>query len=475
MRRAKIVITLGPATDDIKTIEHLITHGVNVFRLNFSHATHEYHGECIKKIRKASTNVGKEVAILQDISGPKIRICELKESIPLAHGDILTLSKTVVNESEKTVTISYPEIIDRVEIGEAVYFADGIIRAKIVEKTSEYAKCEIQTAQTLHSRKGINFPNSKLNIDAITQKDEKDLIFGSTQDIDIVALSFVSNEHDILKARSILEENGANPLIFGKIEKPEAIRNIKKILKVADGIMVARGDMGVELGLHRVPNIQKKIIKEANKLGKPTITATQMLTSMMNSPFPTRAEVSDVANAVLDGSDAVMLSDETTVGHFPLEAVDTLHQTIVEAEKEYPFYKSTDENATKDDAIAAAVTTIAKSLRPHALIAFSRSGSSAMAMAKYRPKEKILVSSYHKSTLRKLQVVWGINAIYHSEKLSDPMKLIKGFLEEALEKKHISLEKNYVLTIGAPLTVKRSTNDIKVLDKVTMEHILEHH
>ncbi len=474
MRRAKIVITIGPATDDIKTIEHLITRGVNVFRLNFSHATHEYHGECIKKIRKASLNVGKEVAILQDISGPKIRICELKNSIPLNHGDILTLSKTIVNEAEKTVTISYPEIIDRVEIGEAVYFADGIIRAKVVEKGTDFVKCEIYTSVSLNSRKGINFPNSKLNIDAITPKDEKDLIFGSTQDIDIVALSFVSNEKDILKARKILNEHGANPLIFGKIEKPEAIRNIKKILKVADGIMVARGDMGVELGLHRVPNVQKKIIKEANKMCKPTITATQMLTSMINSPFPTRAEVSDIANAILDGSDAVMLSDETTVGKYPLEAVDMLHQTIIEAEKDYPFYVSTD-NISKEESIAAAVTILAKTLRPHALICFSRTGNSAMALAKFRPKEKILVSSYHKSTLRKLQVVWGINSIYHSEKSNDPMKLIKNFLIEGIDKKHISLDKQYVVTIGAPLTVQNSTNDIKVLDKVTMEHILKHH
>lgn len=475
MRKAKIVITLGPATDDIKTIEKLIKHGVNVFRLNFSHATHEYHAECIKKIRQASQNVAKEVAVLQDISGPKIRICELENSIPLEYGDILTLSKSIVSEKDKTITISYPEIIDRVEVGEAVYFSDGIIRAKIVEKADDYVKCEIQTPQILHSKKGINFPNSKLNIGAITPKDEKDLIFGSTQDIDIVALSFVSNDEDILKAKKILNENNANPLIMAKIEKPEAIRNIKKILKVADGIMVARGDMGVELGLHRVPNIQKKIISEANKLGKPTITATQMLTSMMNSPFPTRAEVSDVANAVLDGSDAVMLSDETTVGKYPIEAVDTLHETILEAEKNYPYYRSTDENATKDDAIAAAVTTIAKSLRPHALICFTRSGSSAMDLAKFRPKENILVSSYHKSTLRKLQVVWGITSIYHSEKLDNPMLLIKNFLNEALKKKHISLNKQYVLTIGAPLTVNNSTNDIKVLDKETMEYILENH
>lgn len=473
MRRAKIVVTLGPSTDDIETIKKLITHGVNVFRLNFSHATHEYHEESIKKIREASKALNKEVAILQDISGPKIRISHLDEPIPLQNGDILTISKDMVDEKKKIVSLSYPQIIDSLNEGELIYFADGTIRARVIEKSSDYVRCEIITAQTLHSKKGINFPNTKLNIDVITPKDIKDLEFGAKHEIDIVALSFVGSDKDINKARGILKKNGANPFIFAKIEKSEAIRNIKKILKVSDGIMVARGDLGVELGVQRVPSIQKKIIKEASKLSKPTITATQMLTSMISSPYPTRAEISDIANAVLDGSDAVMLSDETTIGSFPLEAVDVLHQTIVETEKAYPYYKATD-NISKDDSIAGAVTTLAKTLKPHALICFSRSGKSAMSLSKFRPKERILVSSYDIKTLRKLQVVWGINSIYLSIKSDDANLLIKNFLNEAIKNKHIYIDKQYVLTIGCPLTVKYSTNDIKILERETMEYLLSH-
>ncbi len=471
MRKTKIVVTLGPATDSLKMIEKLIKKGVNVFRLNFSHATHEYHQEVAKRIRKASQNVNKEVAILQDIAGPKIRISHLKKPIELKIGDILTLTKDKIDEDKKIVSLSYPIIIDSLKVGEPVYFSDGTIRAKVVEKNADEVKCEIIVAQTLQSKKGMNLPKSKLAIKSITQKDKEDLAFGAKIGVDIVALSFVSNKEDIQDAKDILEQHNSNPLIFAKIEKKEAIENIKSILKAADGIMVARGDLGVELGLKKVPLIQKKIIAQALKMGKPTITATQMLTSMINSHYPTRAEISDVANAVLDGSDAVMLSDETTIGKYPLSAVEVLNETIIETEKAYPYYQDTD-HVSSDDSIAAAVTTLAKNIKPDALIAFTRAGRSAMSMAKFRPRAKILVSSYDLRTLRKLQVVWGIEGIYLSHKLNDADELIKSFLTWALKKKHISKNKKYVLTIGSPINVKHSTNDIRILENESMEYIL---
>jgi pyruvate kinase len=471
MRKTKIVVTLGPATDSLKTIEKLIKKGVNVFRLNFSHATHEYHEEVAKRIRKASSNLNKEVAILQDIAGPKIRISHLDKPIELKVGDILTLTKNKVDEDNKIVSLSYPSIIDSLKVGEPVYFSDGTIRAKVVEKTDEEVKCEIIVAQTLQSKKGMNLPRSKFAIKSITQKDKKDLAFGAKIGVDIVALSFVGNKDDIKDAKDILEQHNAHPLIFAKIEKKEAIANIKSILKAADGIMVARGDLGVELGLKKVPLIQKKIIAEALKMGKPTITATQMLTSMINSIYPTRAEISDIANAVLDGSDAVMLSDETTIGRYPISAVEVLNDTIVETEKEYCYYRDTN-NASQDDSIAAAVTTLAKNIKPDALIAFTRAGRSAISMAKFRPKAKILVSSYDLKTLRKLQVVWGIDGIYLSHKVNDADELIKVFLKWAIKKKHINTNKKYVLTIGSPINVKHSTNDIRILEKESMEYIL---
>ncbi len=471
MRRTKIVVTLGPATDSLKAIEKLIKKGVNVFRLNFSHATHEYHKDTIDKIRQASKNLKKEVAILQDIAGPKIRICELKNPIELKVGDILTVTKDKIDEKKKTISISYPVIIDNLKVGDPVYFADGTIRAKVVQKKKDEVKCEIIIAQTLQSRKGMNLPKSKLAIRSVTKKDKDDLAFGAKNGVDIVALSFVSDAQDIADAKKVLSKYDSNPLIFAKIEKQEAIKNIKKILKAADGIMVARGDLGVELGLKKVPHIQKKIIAQANKVGKPTITATQMLTSMINSNYPTRAEISDVANAVLDGSDAVMLSDETTVGKYPVRAVEVLHDTIVEIEKDYPYYQDTN-NVSEDDSIAAAVTTLAKNIKPHALISFTRSGRSSMSMAKFRPKEKILVSTYDIKTLRKLQVVWGIDSIFLSEKLNDADKLIKSFLKSAIQNNQISLDKKYVLTIGFPINVRHATNAIRILEKDSMEYLL---
>lgn len=472
MRKTKIVATLGPATEKYETILELIKTGVNVFRLNFSHATHDYHKGMIDKIRKASKELENEVAILQDISGPKIRICHLSNPIELEVGDILTLSKDTIDEENKIVTLSYPSIIDNIQIGEYVFFSDGTIRAKVIQKDENNAKCEITVAQTLQSKKGANFPNSKLNIDTITQKDIEDIKFGAQNGVDIVALSFVSSAQDIKTAREIMAPYNTNPLIFPKIEKPEAIENLDSILEEADGAMVARGDLGVELGVQKLPAAQKKIIEKANKLGKPTITATQMLTSMIDSPYPTRAEVSDIANAVLDGSDAVMLSDETTVGKYPIEAIQVLHDTILEAEEIYDYYKDTS-NVSPEESVAAAISTISKSIQPDALITFTRSGRSAMTISKFRPNKKIYVSSYDIQTLRKLQVVWGVAPVHLSKTHNNSKELIACFLDDTLKAGITSLDKKYVLGKSYPLQVEYSTNEIKILDRASMEYVLK--
>jgi pyruvate kinase len=472
MRKTKIVATLGPATENYETIKDLIKTGVNVFRLNFSHATHEYHKGVFEKIRKASKELGQEVAILQDISGPKIRICHLSNPIELEVGDILTLSKDTIDEENKTVTLSYPSIIDSIKIGEYVFFSDGTIRAKVVEKGEGFAKCEITVAQTLQSKKGANFPHSKLDIPTITPKDEKDIKFGAELGVDIVALSFVSSSEDIKTARKLMEPYDTNPLIFPKIEKPEAIENLDSILEEADGAMVARGDLGVELGVEKVPAAQKRIIQRANELCKPTITATQMLTSMIDSPYPTRAEVSDVANAVLDGSDAVMLSDETTVGKYPIEAIEVLHNSIVEAEKIYDYYKDTS-SASEEESTAAAMSTIAKSINPDALIVFTRSGKSAMIVSKFRPSKKIYVSSYDIQTIRKLQVVWGVYPVHLAKRCSDSKQLIALFLDDTLKAGITSLDEKYVLGKSYPLHIEYTLSEIKILDRNAMEYVLK--
>jgi pyruvate kinase len=310
MKKVKIVATLGPSSID--KVESMIKAGVDIFRLNFSHADHKTHKNSIKLIRETAKKLNSKTAILQDISGPKIRIGEINGFLELKRGDKIRLVKSMP-ESVYDLTISYPEIIDQVNVGEYVFFADGSIRTKVIEKDSNSLTLEVKNEGVLSSRKGVNFPNSNLKISAITKKDEKDLIFGAKNGVDIVAISFVNSKKDILKAKTILKEHGATPWVIAKIETKQAVENLDEILEVADGVMVARGDLGIEVGIEKVPVIQKKIIRRANKLKKPVITATQMLLSMVNSPFPTRAEVSDVANAVMDGTDAVMLSDETTV------------------------------------------------------------------------------------------------------------------------------------------------------------------
>lgn len=472
MRKTKIVITVGPATDSKSKIKKLIKNGVDVFRLNFSHATHDYHKDVIEKIRDASKVLNKEVAILQDISGPKIRICHLKKPMELKVGEILTLSIDKIDEKNKQITLSYPQIIDSLKVGESIYFSDGIIRTKVKSKNKTEVLCEVVIGGTLQSKKGINFPQSKLNIETITPKDEKDIIFGAQNGVDIIALSFVSNKKDILRAKQIQTEHGNDALIFPKIEKPEAVVNLNSILSVSDGVMVARGDLGVEFGLHKVPMVQKKIIQKANELGIPAITATQMLTSMINSPYPTRAEMSDIANAVIDGTDAVMLSDETTVGHYPLEAIEVLKSCIKETEKGYNFHKHLD-HINEEESIAAAVTTIAKTISPHALISFTRSGKSAMQLARFRPKQKIIVSSFDIKTIRKMQVVWGITNYIKLEYMTKEAELLKDFFTKALENKTININKKYVLTLGYPLTVTFPSNQIKIVDKNTINYFMD--
>ncbi len=367
MRRAKIVVTIGPATNTREMIEQLILKGVNVFRLNFSHGDHTIHADNIRKIREASRKTGKEVAILQDISGPKVRIGKVEGVFRLHKGERIILAKKKDENDPKVLEISYPDIIDMVNVGEEVFFSDGTIRSVVVAKKDDRLVLELLTDGELSSHKGVNFPKTKITISAITQKDEKDLAFGAAHEIDIVALSFVQTKEDILKAGEIMKGLDFDPTIIAKIETGTALENLHEIMELTHGVMVARGDLGAEFGVTKLPRIQKRIIAAANRANKPTITATQMLTSMKENPFPTRAEVSDIANAVYDGTDAVMLSDETAVGKYPLEAVQVLHDTIKDVEKEYPYYKEfTPENSS--DAVAKAAVDLAGSLKKKHLL-----------------------------------------------------------------------------------------------------------
>ncbi len=473
MRRVKIVITLGPASLDFEMIKSLILTGVNVFRLNFSHGDHQSHSQSIQKIRQASEELGREVAILQDISGPKVRIGKVDGVLKLHHGETLVLAKEADPSDSKVLDISYPAIIDMVNIGEEVYFADGTIRSVVVEKTSQRLSLKLLTDGELSSHKGVNFPHTKLEISAITAKDEKDLAFGSRHDIDIVALSFVQHKEDIIKAKQIMKQHNFDPTIIAKIETTRAIENLDEILSEVHGVMVARGDLGAEFGVTKLPRIQKHIISVANRANKPSITATQMLTSMKENPFPTRAEVSDIANAVYDGTDAVMLSDETAVGKYPIEAVKVLHESIKDVEKEYPYVKDF-KPVNSSDAVAKAAVQLASNLKKEALVAFTSSGYSAKALSRYRPGVNIYAVSHSLKTHRRLNLVWGVHSLFVMPKNDNPSKLLYDFIKRLLDENRISMEKRFVVIMGSSSGKKGSTNLIRLLDKEGMESVLKY-
>ncbi|MCV6607331.1 MAG: pyruvate kinase [Campylobacterales bacterium] len=463
MRRTKIVVTVGPSTDSLEKIKELITAGVNVFRLNFSHGSHESHKKTIEIIRQAEKELGKYVAILQDISGPKIRVGEIDGELQLKKGEIWYLScEEELGDNE--IPFKNPTIINDIKEESLVYFADGTIRAKALGVENDKAKLEILVGGKLTSRKGVNFPDLTLSIDVITEKDKKDIEFGVKNGVDFAAISFVQKREDIELAREVASKFGRPPLFIPKIEKKDAVANLEDILSVSDGVMVARGDLGVELGVELVPKIQKKIIKVANYMGKPAITATQMLTSMIKSPYPTRAEVSDVANAVLDGTDAVMLSDETAVGDYPLECISVLDKSIHDIEKIYPFHKQRHDEHTKIDAVASSVDHLSESLLPAGIVVFTLTGSSAKKVAQFRPESRIIATTSDIDTVRHLNLVWGVRPTYLDVNVKDVAGLIKVFSQDAVERKYICKERTYIYVIGHPIGEAGSTNVIRIIE-----------
>jgi pyruvate kinase len=469
-KKTKIVATLGPVTNDYQSIKKLIKLGVNVIRLNFSHGSHEDHKENIKHINKACKELDTTVAILQDISGPKIRIGEIEGKLLLNRGDELKLSKNENPNDPYTLTLTYPSIIDEVKVGEEIYFADGTIKTVVSDKRDDTLYLKLLNDGKLTSRKGVNFPTTKLNIDVITPKDEKDLLFGAEMGVDIVALSFVQSKEDILTAKKILAPTNTNPMIFSKIETMTAINNLDGIIEKSDGIMVARGDLGAELGVEKVPSLQKYIISQANQQCKPTITATQMLLSMVNSPYPTRAEVSDVANAIYDGTDAVMLSDETTIGEFPFNAIEVLNSTILEAEKTYRYNKNFVTN--KKEAISKSATDLAHNLDVDAIVAFTTSGNSAISISKYRPSKTIYAVTHDQKVNKKLNVVWGVEPKFVVPAYENTTEIVFKFLKQAEEINLFDEENiNILATMGYVAGNEGNTNLIRILTTDAVKRI----
>ena len=471
MRKTKIIATLGPATEDREMIEKLITAGVNVFRLNFSHGDHNSHRILIQHIRAIAGRLDMPVAILQDISGPKIRVGHIDGIMQLEAGDRLSICTDKAKDSDLEITITHPEILASLEDGDSIYFADGAIRTEVVASKPGCVQVNVLVGGKLTSRKGVNFPTTDLQIDPITAKDKEDIAFGVEEGVDYMALSFVRNAGDVNRAKDLVSELGGDIPIIAKIEMPAALDHLDEIMQAADGIMVARGDLGVELGVHKVPVIQKKIIRVAGGHGIPVITATQMLTSMLNSPYPTRAEVSDIANAVFDGTDAVMLSDETAVGKYPQEAIKVLDETIRETETIYPWHRQLPFVAEAREAIAAAANDLARSSGAAGIVCFTHSGLSAQKIAQHRPKTRLIATTSDNRTYRRLALVWGIEPFFIEISHVNSDRAISLFVKHARRAGFIREDETFVITIGHHSNLSGTSNQIQLMDKETFERL----
>lgn len=424
-RKTKIVATLGPASSEMETIKNLILTGVNVFRLNFSHGSHESHKEIFDRIHLAANELGQTVAVLQDLSGPKIRISELENSnSALAYEDEITLKLSDGSKSNSSCV--FVELVDPTSIlspGQRVLIADGIIELKVISSDNEGVRCQVLRGGDLRSRVGIAFPDSVVTLPATTEKDIADLKWGIENKVDYVAISFVQTAEDVRKIKDIIKETNSSVRIISKIEHKTALKNIDEIIKISDGIMVARGDLGLEVPVENVPALQRELIDQANYYGLPVIVATQMLHSMVTATRPTRAEVTDVATAVRDGADAVMLSEETAIGKHPIESVSYLDRIAraTEACLNLDVYRLKLEKAgdqTVADSIAFAACAAAEKVNAAALIAITDTGRTPRLLAKYRSDCSLFGVSSHRHTMRQMCLYWGITPLYCDMKSS---------------------------------------------------------
>ena len=417
-RKAKIVATIGPASESEEMLEKLIRSGMNVARLNFSHGTHDEHAERIARIRKISEKVDVSIGILQDLQGPKIRVGELPEPLQLSPGEVITLyatGTTPPENSSKAIPVDFRQLFDSVRTSDRLLLDDGRLALEVVSVNDRNAlTAKVLVGGLLSSHKGINLPGVRLRIAGFTEKDEADLAFGISQGVDAVAISFVRTADDVSKVRYAMERfsNGKRlPLLIAKLEKPEALDNLEAILEIVDGVMVARGDLGVELPPERVPVQQKHIIRVANRCAKLVITATQMLESMITNPLPTRAEASDVANAVFDGTDAVMLSAETAAGKYPVESVQMMNRIVCEAERHYLEWgmEQNVQGFEHSDAasMARAAQVLANDKNVTAVACFTMQGETAWLMSKIRPRVPIMAFTPERMTYTRLAFLWG--------------------------------------------------------------------
>ncbi len=463
-RRTAIVATLGPASNSPERIRQLLDAGANVFRLNFSHATVEEHARTFHHIRQLEHTLQLSVPILQDLAGPKIRVGPLRGGvITLQTGQTLTITSTPIVGTSRRISTTYPRLPREVHRGDRLLLNDGALELVVEATTGGTIRARVVRGGSLSEHKGINLPGLKLRVPVLTQKDLHDLDAGVRLGVDYVALSFVRRASDITVARRALAAHGARIPLIAKLEKAEAIEALDDILRAADGVMVARGDLGVELAPEQVPILQKVIIEKANEVGIPVITATQMLESMVHNERPTRAEASDVANAILDGTDALMLSEETAIGDYPVEAVrimDRIAQTA-EAASSRIYTTSRDSSRSTMDAVAAAACTLAEALRVRAVVVITRTGRTAELFSKHRPYPPLVAFTEHHATARRLALWWGVDSYATSFKPNTDAMI--AHVETELINRRLAAAGDTIVLVGsAPMIVRGRTNFVKI-------------
>ena len=470
MRKTKIVCTIGPASESPEMLEKLITAGMNVARLNFSHGDHEEHAIRIAAIRDAAERMKKPVGILLDTKGPEIRTHSMENGeIHLVTGQVIDISMTEVVGTESCFSVTYDRLIEDVDQNDIILLDDGLIELRVLAKDLEQGLIHtiVENAGVLKNKKGVNVPGVSVKLPGITEKDAADILFGIEQGVDFIAASFVRTAKDVLEIRELLEQNnGSHIQIIPKIENQEGVDNIDEIIEVSDGLMVARGDLGVEIPAEEVPLVQKSLIKKCNQVGKPVITATQMLDSMQRNPRPTRAEASDVANAIIDGTDAIMLSGETAAGIYPVESVATMNKIAERTENSLDYrsivsQRSRERQANMTEAISQAVAFTSINLGVKAVLAPTESGNTAKMIAKYRPGVSIIAVTSQLATAQKLTLVWGVRPIVtHAVTTTD--EILELSVDEALNSGYVSHGDVVVITAGVPVGEAGTTNLMKV-------------
>ncbi|MBB5172724.1 pyruvate kinase [Texcoconibacillus texcoconensis] len=468
MRKTKIVCTIGPSSESEETLDSLIESGMNVARLNFSHGDYDEHRARIIAIRKAAKKAGKDIAILLDTKGPEIRTQTLEGGeAELEEGSEVVVSMEEVVGNKNKISVTYPGLIQDVQVGSKLLLDDGLIELEVTNIGEKELTTKVVNSGVLKNKKGVNVPGVSVNLPGITEKDANDIVFGIEEDVDFIAASFVRRASDVLEIKELLEKHGADHIqIIPKIENEEGVENIDEILEVSEGLMVARGDLGVEIPAEEVPLVQKQLIKMCNKYGKPVITATQMLDSMQWNPRPTRAEASDVANAIFDGTDAIMLSGETAAGDYPVESVQTMRDIAVRTESALKYKdilrkRSQESEHTITDAISQSVSHTALNLDADAILTATESGHTARMISKYRPQSKILAITSSERVSRALALMWGVHPQV-GPKANSTDEMLANAVEESMKSGFVERGDVVIITAGVPVGEPGNTNLMKV-------------